>query len=178
MNARGIPTVARNKYSICCPIPGGGVPTLAGEGLPYLGVPPRPDLARGGYLPWLGGYLPRGNNTPPPIWTWPGWYLPWPGGGGGYLPSSTLPSGPAWPGVPTLGYAPPVWTLLGYPSPPPRCEQTENITFPHPSDAVGNKNLNLSRDQHKICPDSWLCLKYIDNLATVSSNFGIKSYIQ
>ena len=52
---------------------------------------------------------------------------PWVGRGGGYLP---------WPGgwgVPTLGV-------------PPRCEQTENITFPHPSDAVGNQD---GKDQRK-----------------------------
>ena len=28
---------------------------------------------------------------------------------------------------------------LAWVPPPPRCGQTENITFPHPSDAVGNK---------------------------------------
>ena len=31
------------------------------------------------------------------------------------------------------------------PPPPPRCEQTENITFPHPSDAGGKKAKPTSR---------------------------------
>ena len=68
----------------------------------------------GGYLPWRG-YLP-----------WPGLptlargYLPWPVGT------------PPWlGGLPTLAG-------MGY---PPRCEQTENITFPYPSDAGGNEIL-------------------------------------
>ena len=47
-------------------------------------------------------------------------------GGGTYL---------GW-GAPALGY-PPIWTWLGY---PPPCEQTENITFPHPSNVVSNNN--------------------------------------
>ena len=47
-------------------------------------------------------------------------------------PGSGTPP-PAEPGSGT----PPHWTWLGYP-PSSRCGQTENITFPHPSDAVGN----------------------------------------
>ena len=70
---------------------------------------------------------------------------PW---GRGYLP---------WPGwVGTLGYPHPDLSrgrYLGIGNPPPSgsgrgttppCEQTENIAFPHPLDAVGNKtNLHL-----------------------------------
>ena len=68
---------------------------------------------------WRGGYLRWG--TPSQVWwggtrTGPGWDTPHP-----------------------------IWTWLGYP-PPPRCEQTENITFPHPSDAVGNNVWACLRD--------------------------------
>ena len=44
---------------------------------------------------------------------------------------------PRW-GTPRLNLAvvPPIWTWPGYP--PNRCGQTENITFPHPLDAVSN----------------------------------------
>ena len=34
---------------------------------------------------------------------------------------------------------------MGYP-PPPQCGQTENITFPHPSDAGGNKSAKMNAD--------------------------------
>ena len=75
----------RIKYSICCPIPGGGgagvptmargVPTLVGGYLPCLGGTylgqPVPTLDRG-YLPWLGvPTLARGYLR------WPVEYLPW-----------------------------------------------------------------------------------------------------
>ena len=45
-----------------------------------------------------------------------------------------------------MGY-PPVKTWDGYsPPPPPRkCEQTENITFPHPSDAGGKYTFGEKR---------------------------------
>ena len=90
-------------------------------------------LSRGTYLGRGGTYLGRGDT-----------YL---GLGGTYL---------GW-GVPTLGYLP-VWTwwmvpALVYPHldlagvPPPPCGQTENITFPHSSDAVGknHRRQELSR---------------------------------
>ena len=48
-------------------------------------------------------------------------------------------------GVPEVGYPPPGQTWLGYPPcldlarvPPLRCEQTDNITFPRTTYAVGN----------------------------------------
>ena len=89
---------------------------MAGGYLPWLGIP---TLAGGtylgldGYLPWLGGYLP-----------WPG--VPTLAGGvptlaGGYLP---------WLGGTYLGQVTPrVWTD----------KQTETTTFPHATDAGGNK---------------------------------------
>ena len=47
-----------------------------------------------------------------------------------------------WDGIPPhpdLGWGTPPCLNLGWGTPPPRkCEQTKNITFPHPSDAGGN----------------------------------------
>ena len=73
----------------------------------------------------------RWGTPPGQVW--------WEGGGGN----------PRW-GIPGqvqqrwvyLRWGTPNWTWLGYPPPPNRCGQTENITFPHPSHAVGN-NLAL-----------------------------------
>ena len=73
-----------------------------------------------------------------------------PGGGGGGLP---LLGGWGYPHPDLAGVPSPQWTWPGYPPsdlatvplsdlagvPPSRCGQTENITFPHPSDAVGKK---------------------------------------
>ena len=84
--------------------------------------------------------------------------LPWPGvptlAGGTYLGWGNLP----WSGVPTLaggtylgrglpilaggGAGVPTLAGMGYPL---RCEQTENITFPHPSDAFGKNIVILKR---------------------------------
>ena len=77
-------------------------------------------------------------------------YPPPPGSGleGGYLRWGTPIQ--VWWGVPELdlaGVPPPHLDLAGIPPPPsPRCEQTENITFPHPSDAVGNNVWACLRD--------------------------------
>ena len=70
------------------------------------------------------------------------------GGGGGYpitgqggIRIQGTPRIQGWMGVPPVqGWmgVPPHLDLAGVP-PPRRCGQTENITFPHPSDAVGNK---------------------------------------
>ena len=54
----------------------------------------------------------------------------------------TPPPGPVTPPPgPETGYPPPPGPETGYPPPtwtwepsPPKCEQTETITFPHPSD--------------------------------------------
>ena len=60
----------RNKYSVCCPILGRGVPNLAGGYLPW-GTPS--SWPGWGYLSWWGiptlGYPPpsgSGQGTPPP----------------------------------------------------------------------------------------------------------------
>ena len=118
-------------------------------------------------LSWRGTYLGWGVPTlgyPSPVLTWWGGtylgvsqILTWPGGtylGQGYLPWGT-----------------PIWTWLGYPpsgpgrGTPPRCEQTENITFPHPSDAVGKnlKYLGVVQNQplsslYEPSNDVWFCL--------------------
>ena len=66
---------------------------------------------------------------------------PIPGGGTWGYP----PSGPGW-GTPLSkagwGTPLPIWTWPGY---PPRCGQTENITFPHPSHAVSKYYINRIR---------------------------------
>ena len=92
-----------------------------------------PILAGGGrYLPWLGvttlarvGGTQLGQGVP----TLARGCLPW-------LGVPTLATGiPPWPG----GYPP--W--LGWGT--SRCEQTENITFPHPSDAGGKNYRNAEK---------------------------------
>ena len=129
VNARGIPTAAYQVLHL-----------LTEVGYPPLGYPP--SRSDGGYPRW--GTTHWGT---PPSRSDPG------GTRGGVLPIGVPPCwGTPCQGIPPLGYPPigvpprldlawvppPGWTWLGYP-PPPRCEQTENITFPHPSDAVGNK---------------------------------------
>ena len=122
-------------------------------------IPPTVWQVLGGYLPWPGGaylgwgYLPWLGGTP----LGQGGYPTWPGGmptlAGGYLPwwgIPTLARGLGVPtlargyptfagGLPTLARGVPSW--LGWHTPPsPRCEQTENITFPHPLDVGGNNS--------------------------------------
>ena len=94
------------KYSTCCPVLGGGG---GGGGLPLPGEYPRPELG-GGWegTPSLPGY--------PPIRI--GWGTP-----------HTVRPGRGTPLQGWLGTPPPNWTWSGYPH-PPRCGQTENITFP------------------------------------------------
>ena len=108
------------------PIPGPGVPHLRSGGVPISG----PEggvlhLRSGGYLEYpphhldLAGVPPLGWGTPPAK---PGMGYP-----------------PARPG---MGYPP--YPDLRWGRPPPPVEvwtdtQSENITFPHPSDAGGNK---------------------------------------
>ena len=79
-------------------------------GLPPAGVPPQPGLT-GGYPRWS---TPR-QGYPQLMGGYPRWGTPL--------------AGPGW-GTPHLD-------LAGVPS-PHRCGQTENTTFPHLSDAVGN----------------------------------------
>ena len=119
----------------------GGYPTCVPPILTWPGGYP----VRGGYPTWVCPILTcRGapylhSRVPPPILTWPGGIsLP------GYPPPSSVPP-LSWPGrVPPswtwLGTPPPgvcpmeFWVMLqsimGYGYPPPRCGQTENITFP------------------------------------------------
>ena len=86
-------------------------------------------LSRGGE----GGYLPWGTL---PVLTWPRGYLPY------GIPSPIL----TWPqgrySLPLAKVGTPCLELAGVPPPRPQCGQTENITFPHPSHAVG-KNSSL-----------------------------------
>ena len=115
-------------------------------------VPPHPDLAGGCTWP---GYPPGRVPPSPPSWpgrgggTWPG-YPPSQGTPpAGYPPILTWLGGGTWPGYPPrldlAGYPPtapwhsgkcckalwdmgtPPWLDL---APPPRCGQSENITFP------------------------------------------------
>ena len=98
-----------------------------------------PDGGEGGYpiQSLTGGY---------PIQSWMGGTLSSSGqgptssldGGRGTLPHPDL----GWGYPPSGGCCPPlpIWTWDGVPPPAShKCEQTENITFPHPSDA-GGKN--------------------------------------
>ena len=126
VNARGIPTA---PYLVLYLLPKVGYPP------PGRGTP----LAR---CDWGGvpevGYPPLGYPRPGVT-----------GGGWGYLRWGTPPrAGPGW-GTPRLD-------LAGVPPPPPpRCEQTENITFAHPSDAVGNDTARIlcaHITPHATCP--------------------------
>ena len=120
------------KYSMCCPVRGGG--GIPWAGTPLAGVTP--------FQTWLGGVLWAG----PPGWgtplSWPGWGgTPWWAPPGYGTPILTWPGG-------TLGRHPlagvpptPHLDLARVPPPPtPGVDRFhENIAFPHPSDAVGNK---------------------------------------
>ena len=128
-------------------------PQPLGWGTPQTwdGVPPHhPDLAEVPPHPWDG--------VPPPPPSRPGWHLPPPQTRDGVppLPSrhgwGTPPPPPSRPGWgtphlrPEMGYPPPPHhpDLDGVP-PPYKCEQTKNITFPHPSNAGGNKEHWMSK---------------------------------
>ena len=110
----------------------------------------------GGGLPWVGGrgipHLRSGGGTPSQVWGVPRLLRP----GMGYPPTQT------WDGVPPSPYLDLRW---GTP-PPCKCEQTENITFPHPSDVGGKNSLhvpvfNISRKW--ATDDNWT---YYTNLST------------
>ena len=120
VNAGGIPPAAYQVLHLLS-YPEKGYPT-SGWGVPHLWTGDSPLLD--------GGYPIPGQG--PPIWTWLRYPLP--------------PSGPG------QGSHPPIWAWLGYPPhldlagvPCPRAwtdKQIETITFPHPSDASGNKGLS------------------------------------
>ena len=91
-------------------------------------------------------YVVLTGNPPPPARVPPRQGIP-PGQG---TPLARVPPGPGYPPWLDLAGYPPgcpmaFWEMLqsimGYGYPPPRCEQTENITFPHPSDADGKNTL-------------------------------------
>ena len=76
------------KYSICCPIlGGGGVGALARVEVSTLGYPHQ-HLAEGEYLGWGGGVGSLGYPLSGPGWA--GW------GGGRYLGVPPPPTGPGW----------------------------------------------------------------------------------
>ena len=135
---------------------------------PYVvltGYPPQPGYPPAGYppgrVPPHPGY-PPGRVPPQPRYPQAGYPPPPPRvPPPGYPPRLDLagyppPAGPGRVPPPRLDLAgyPPVLPhgILGnvakhygirVPPPPPRCEQTENITFPHPSDAGGNYTYRL-----------------------------------
>ena len=138
VNARGILTAAYQVlHLLSCRggTPAGGYPIPAG-GLPHLGYP---RLTWPGGTPSLLGIPHLGY--PIPHQTWPGGTLTrssWGGTWGGVPPVGPDQGGtPSMPGYPTLGI--PRLDLARVPT--RRCGQTENITFPHPSDAVGNNGV-------------------------------------
>ena len=108
---------------LCLMDGGRGTPSSpgGGEGVP-LGTPHCPDLIRGVHpppsRPSRGGWYPRY-----PLSSRPGIGYPQP------RPEMRYPPPRPW-----MGY-PPHRPGTGYP--PRKCEQTKNITFPHPSDAGG-----------------------------------------
>ena len=131
---------------------GGGVPLpRSGQGGPpsqvwtggtcsqvWMVGTPFPSLDRGvtpGYLPSARWGCPPSLRwgPPPPIQTRKD-------GGAPVRKDGGTPIGKN--GIPPI-------CQMGYPSPPRRCEQTEIITFPHPSDAGGN---NQSRTLFSLLP--------------------------
>ena len=149
MNARGTPSAELQVLALLISILMGG------------GEIPHPVL-NGGYpiQPWMGGEVPHpvldgGTQSNLgwwgyPIQSWTGGY-PHPDLGWG-TPISRMGYPPSRPGmgyspvqtwdgvtplpIQTWDQVPPSRPWMGYPS--CKCEQTENITFPHPSDASGN----------------------------------------
>ena len=151
MNARGIPTApyqvlhllpevgyAPSRYP--WPGPRGRYPRW---GTPHQGTPPI------GVCPWPGltGGIPEVGYPPSQVWRgYPRWGTP-PLGylQSGYPPARSVRPGRGVPWQGDLRWGTPHLDLTGVPPPPPhRCEQTENITFPHPSDAVGKNGQNRS----------------------------------
>ena len=132
---------------------GGGIlgtphpPSRPGQGVPWVPPTHHPDLDGGTpgtpYHPEHAGGVPQ---VPPTIQTWSEGYP-------GYPPPSR--PGQGTPHHQDLNRVPPtIQTWLGYPhhhqdlagiAPPPvkvwTDKQTENSTFPHPSDAGGNNRM-------------------------------------
>ena len=131
MNARGIPPAVYwvllllsylDRPVLTWP---GGIPD---QGTPlWLGYPPVLTWLGGGYLTRVPpGRVPHWQGSPPagyplagypPGWTWEG----------------TPPTGPGRvppPSVCPMAFWEMLQNIMGYGYPPPRCGQTENITFP------------------------------------------------
>ena len=111
-----------------------GYPPSPGRVPPPTRVPPsRQGTPPPGYPP--PGRVPPHQGTPPrvppPGWTWQG-----------TPPPHQLPHG-------ILGNVAKHYGIWVPPPPPHRCEQTENITFPHPSDAGGKKFDRMKRNRRK-----------------------------
>ena len=156
-----------SKCSLCCSVQWGGGPRDGVSppqtwGTPRHGVPPQtwgtsPDMGTprtwGTPLPypdlrWGTPTPDMGWVTPPTIiQTWPGsppdlrWGTPTPDMGW-VTPPHHHPDLAGVPPRPEMGYPPTSDLRWGNPPLPHKCEQTENITFPHPSDAGGN-NIRL-----------------------------------
>ena len=94
--------------------------------------------------------VPHPCREVPPVWDTPRQTRP------GYTPR------------PRLAGVPPVWTWPGYPPPPPphRCGQTENITLPHPSDAVGKDTVS-----------SFSCDLFTQSLNGAGTRYGSRANI-
>ena len=135
----GVPRLRSGGGGVPIPCPG-GYPVPCPRGVtpsqvqrvpnPMSGGLPHPR-SRGYPIPGPGGYpIPGPGGTPSHFQGVP---HPRVGGTQGTTPSSRPGRGP--PHLrPEMGYPPPQHLdLVGVP-PPHKCEQTENITFPHPSD--------------------------------------------
>ena len=111
---------------------GGGYPSSPGLGVPH------PVLGGTPFQVWTGG-------TPHPDLGWR--YPPSPLQQDGVPPSQVWDGGTPDLSRPGMGSVPPPpIERMGYSPPSPKCEQTENITFPLPSDAGGKKMTAKSGD--------------------------------
>ena len=124
------------------------VPCLRGYPVPCLGG--TPSHVRGGTLSHVWGYLIQVQVGGYPIPGLAGGYpiQTWLGGYSGYPPVKTwdgVPPSQTWDGVlprPDWGTPPPpeMWTD----------KQTENSTFPHPSDAGGKNNQGKENNRNRL----------------------------
>ena len=138
--------------------PGTPPPSRPGQGVHSLGSTPSQV--------WGGTPARSGVGTPSQVWG-----VPRPGLDGGYpIPEVGVP----WPGLDGGGWGTPHhsdldgippdlrWGTPNHPDldgvrpPPPRkCEQTENITFPHPSDAGGKNTQQWRRMWQQVWRHMW-----------------------
>ena len=158
----------------------GGYP-ISGLGEPHLRLGGTPSQVSGGGTPShvKGVPHPRSRGYPSQVWGGTpsqvgGTPLPGPGGtpskvrGGTHTRSGGYPSQVRGTHPRSGGY--PI-QVRGVPTPPPpprKCEQTENITFPHPSDAGGNKLTQHLRET-RICTAK---LDHTDNAKSPTRRCG------